>query len=367
MRPFMTPSREAWGPRLVALLALFATQCSPTIRPAKFLGARDYPTPAEPSGPFDGQVVDQITAEPITGATVVAVWSYDEGQGLIGPSGSDVVTLTTDIAGRYRVPPAPAHAHGPNTRLVSFELIVYKRGYVSYRSNLRSDGSSRHDFTQRLNRVEMRKWQDSDSHAEHLLFLSPPPVLQQQVRWERNTANLDLYREQTGRIPHVATPEAPATDEPELQLLDATALIPESAVKLRTGYTGAFDIVALGDLPRTRFYQGLLYRAVEHETSWDFSYRVWKAPPQGLDNVRSTFAETLPDTQVTTEITPETWVYDGDSARVVAFLDRDHETAVFVACLPLQCADIETVILLARLAHERIDLVTVASVEEDSP
>src|SRR5690606_33302389 len=112
---------------------------------------------------------------------------------------------------------------------VDAHLIVYKRGYVGYRSDAVGAGGPRSDFTVRHNRVELRKWQNSDSHADHLLFLSPPRELHNDVRWEAELANLDLFRALGGaggpalpvedeEVAGPATPEAP-------EVLDASALL----------------------------------------------------------------------------------------------------------------------------------------------
>lgn len=341
---------------LLSLVTAAATACSPLVRPARFASARDRVTDVTLRGPFDGQVVDETTAEPIQGATVVGVWSYDDGDGLVGPAGSEVIELKTDQAGRYRIPEAPMRKRGPYMRLVSFEMVVYKRGYVGYRSDRRLDGTPRTDFTLRHNRVQLRKWRDTDSHAQHLLFLAAPATVVGLSSWEREAANLDLYRE-LGGLAAGAPPATAQTDEPEgtLKLLDALSLLRPEDVRRRTGYTEAFEVKELGDLVRTHFYHGVHLQAVDREQAWDVAYRVWKDPPGGLDPVIETFETTLPGVAVTGEITPETWVYDSDDVRAVAFLDRDRDVAVLLTCGAMQCADIETAIILAGFLAEKLD------------
>ncbi|MCH9680959.1 MAG: hypothetical protein K0V04_05970 [Deltaproteobacteria bacterium] len=365
-RPSATSSRLApaeGGARrdglvVLALIALvWAAACSPVVRPARFASAKDRVTDVTLRGPFDGQVVDETTAEPIQGAVVLAVWSYDQGDGLIGPAGSEVIELKTDQAGRYRVPEAPMRKRGPHLRLVSFDLIVYKRGYVGYRSDRHLDGTPRTDFALRHNRVQLRKWRDTDSHAEHLVFLAAPASVLQLASWEREAANLDLYRELGGEAagPAGTDPEQPTA---ALQLLDATGLLAPEDVRRRTGYTDAFDIKELGDLARTHFYHGVHLQAVDRDEVWDVAYRVWQKPPGGLDPVVQTFEATLPQVGVTGEITSETWVYDSDQVRAVAFLDRDRDVGVLLTCGAMQCSDIETVIILASFVFDNLDDLT---------
>ncbi len=331
-----------------------AAGCSPIVREARFRGAKDRVTDASLLGPFDGQVIDQATSEPISGATIVGIWSYDTGDGLIGPFGSETVEVKTDQAGRYRIPAAPLKIRGRYVRLVDWTLVVYKRGYVGYRSDVTFEGRPRTDFTLRHNKVELRKWRDTDSHAQHLLFLAPPPAIQKLVAWEREAANLDLYREAGGQ-----TATALPTDQPgpstTLQLLDATELLPPEEVRRRTGFTGAFDRGELGDLAHTHFYHGVHLQAIDREEEFDVAYRVWKDPPGGLDPVVETFEATLPGVSPTAEITDETWVYDSDKVRAVAFLDRERNLGVLLTCGGKQCVDIETAIILTGFVFENLD------------
>lgn len=329
--------------------------CSPIVRPARFAGARDRVTEATLEGPFDGQVVDETTAEPIQGATVVGVWSYDQGDGLQAPSGSEVVEVKTDQAGRYRIPHAPRHGGAARPlRMVSFQLVVYKRGYVGYRSDRLLDGAPRNDFAQRHNRVQLRKWRDTDSHAQHLVFLAAPIAIAKLSAWERESANVDLYRELGGQAAGPA-PAAPGEPKATLQVLDARRLLTPEDVRRRTGYTDAFEVKELGDLARTHFYHGVHLQAVDRDEVWDVAIRVWKDPPGGLAPVVETFEATLPQVTVGSEVTPETWVYDGEQVRAVAFLDRERNVGVLLTCGAMQCVDIETAIILAGFVHGNLD------------
>ncbi len=345
------------GAALLGATVLAAAACSPIVRPARFAGARDRVTDVSLEGPFDGQVVDETTAEPIQGATVVAVWSYDQGDGLQGPSGSEVIEIKTDQAGRYRIPTAPRHrglAARP-LRLVSFQLVVYKRGYVGYRSDRLLDGTPRYDFAQRHNRVQLRKWRDTDSHAQHLVFLAAPAAVAKLSAWEREAANVDLYRELGGEAAGPA-PVDPATQpKTALQVLDALPLLQPEEIRRRTGYTEAFEVKELGDLARTHFYHGVHLQAVGRDEVWDVALRVWKDPPGGLQPVVETFEATLPQVAVSGEITPETWIYDSDDVRAVAFLDRERNVGVLLTCGAMQCVDIETAIILASFVHGNLE------------
>ena len=340
---------------VVALLGLAA--CGPLPRPAPFPGARGAVPESRLEGPFDGVVLDAGTDEPLAGALVVGIWSFDRGDGLAAPAGSVVVRTTTDPAGRYRVPRLPRRPRGPALRLSRFVLVVYKRGYAAYRSDAAPDGRTRTDFTVRQARIRLTKWREQDAHALHLAYLAPPSVLEGDVMWAYDAANAEL----AGRTaPAEARPEpegagaAPARAD-TVEVLDATAVLPPDEVIRKTGFIGTFDVADLGDLPPTAFYHGLHLEAVDHDETWDVAVRVWKDPPGGLDEVRATFEATLPGVEPGDAVTDTTWVYDAEDVRAVAFLDTDRNAAVLLSCGGNLCPDTATAIVLARMVHERLD------------
>lgn len=355
-------------------LALGLSACAPIVRPAPFKGARNQVTDTSLVGPFDGQIVDADTGEPLQDATVVGVWSYDRGVGFISPSGSETISIQTDEAGRYRIGRAPLHKRGRSLRLVSFHLVVYKRGYASYRSDTLLGGGARRDFTGRHNRIELSKWRDRDSHADHLLHLGAPREVARVADWERRQANLDLYAALLGTTTEQPSSSAggelePGPGTPKDLWLDASALIYPEDVAMRTGYDGEFVVEDLGDFERTDYYHGVLFRAVDREESYDFSYRVWHQPSGGLEPVVEIFNENLP-VELSTEVTDETWVYEAPDSgyRGVAFVDRDSETGVLLSCGPDQCIDIDTAIILAKYVQGRLDrLSTIEAGPEPEP
>lgn len=366
------PALPVIGAALPMLLACVVA-CAPIVRPAPFQGARNQVTDTSLIGPFDGQIVDATTGEPVQDAVVVGVWSYDQGDGFIGPSGSETISVQTDDVGRYRIARAPLRVRGPSLRLVSFHLVVYKRGYAGYRSDTEFEGATS-DFTGRHNRIELTKWRERDSHAEHLLFLAPPREVARVADWEQSQANLDLYRALSGAV---AVPGGEGDDEGDTgegetgetgevgpdehegQWLDAAGLIGPEEIAMRTGYDGEFELEDLTDFPRTPFYHGVLVRAVDRDESHDFSFRVWHRPPGGLDPIITLFRENLP-VEATGEVTDETWIYiEPDTEyRGVAFIDRSRETGVLISCGPQQCADVDTAIILAKFIQDRLDALT---------
>jgi len=330
------------------------------------VGAADVVTDATLVGPFDGQILDAATGEPIRDALVVGVWNYDAGDGFIGPAGSETVRVTTDDAGRYRIPAAPLRIRGANVRLVSFHLLVYRRGYVAYRSDAQVDGTPRTDFSVRHNRIAMRKWRDDDSHADHLMFMSAPRDIGMASAWERDAANLDLYRalggddsqaveDPTAGIGDAADRPAGETQTPTPRgLLDATSLLPPTEVAKRTGDEGSLTVSQLPeDLERTAYYHGIALQATDRDATWDVTYRVWWRPPEGLDGVIETFGATLPGVGPSGEVTAETYLADSETVRVVGFVDREADAAVLLTCGVEQCPDMATAIILAKYVQSR--------------
>ncbi len=323
-------------------------------------------TDASLKGPFDGQILDAATGEPVADATIVAVWSYDHGDGFLAPRGSDVYEASTDEAGRYRIPECPQTVTGSTVRLVSFELLVYKRGYVAYRSTELPNGRPRTDFTVRHNRIELEKWRETDSHAEHLMYLGAPKAIQQDAFWEQDLANLELYRQQGGQAPGDAAVEDPsATNKPDApsepkvaQLLDASGLLTPADAQTRTHYSGTFTVTEPTDLRRTNFYHGVHLKADDHDASWDLIFRVWSDPPGGLVPVVETIEETLPGVEVSSEVTDETWVFEGQGVYAVAFVEREQKVGVLLTCGDNQCADLATAIILAKTVLRNLENLT---------
>ncbi len=343
--------------------ATLLAACSPVVRPAPFKGFRDVVTDASLRGPFDGQILDAATGEPVADATVVAVWSYDHGDGFIAPRGSDVVEATTDEAGRYRIPECPQTIDGNTVRLVSFELLVYKRGFVAYRSGELPGGRPRTDFNVRHNRIELEKWRETDSHSDHLMYIGAPRAIQKDAFWEQDLANLELYRQQGGQVPgdeKAADPTQPTKPEPEqkpevAQLLDASGLLTPEDVQTRTHFSGTFTMTEPTDLRRTSFYHGVHLKADDRDAQWDLIYRVWSDPPGGMDPVVDTIRETLPGVKVSGEVTDETWVFEGQGVYAVGFVDREENAGVLLTCGDEQCADLATAIILAKAVHRNLD------------
>lgn len=143
-------------------------------------------------GPFDGQVLDQSTASPLTSALVVGTWAFEEPGGLASPESSYSVSVVTGSDGNYSLPSLPAGRQFAGL-LRRFTLVVYKAGFVGYRSDLRfDDRSPRHDFVQRGNVVRLERFPQGESHAKHLVFLGSGAALRGAAQSEIIAASLEL-------------------------------------------------------------------------------------------------------------------------------------------------------------------------------
>src|SRR5262249_57445939 len=134
-------------------------------------------------------------------ARVGAAWTFQGGVGLVGPDGAVQKEIETDGEGGYSVPRLSDMPGGLSTRVTSFTLVVYKRGYVGYRSDrFFSDGARRTDFAQHGNHVRLERFGDEMSHARHLAFIAGPQAVRKPPPWE------------VGRPP--PSPQAPRSPAP---------------------------------------------------------------------------------------------------------------------------------------------------------
>lgn len=181
--------------------------CAGGVVRAPFPARPDTVVPGSLVGPFDGVVLDQGTSEPIAGALVLASWAFESPRGLLSPYASYSTSVVTEIDGTYRLPALPRFQNHPSSLLRRFTLVVYKAGYLGYRSDLRTDDRTpRHDFAQRGNTIRMDRFPQGESHARHLVFLGAGSLLQRSAQAEGKQAALELTE---------ASPVPPADPSPE--------------------------------------------------------------------------------------------------------------------------------------------------------
>lgn len=179
-----------WG----VTLALFSglAGCMGPVAKAPYAGRLGSGQAGSLLGPFEGQVLDQSTASPLGSALVVGTWAFQQTGGIAAPESSYTVTAITGGDGAYVLPSLPAGRQFAGL-LRRFTLVVYKAGFLGYRSDLRfDDRSPRRDFVQRGNVVRLERFPQDESHVRHLVFLGGGPALRGAAQAEIISASLEL-------------------------------------------------------------------------------------------------------------------------------------------------------------------------------
>jgi hypothetical protein len=210
-------------------------------------------------------VTDAQAGRPIAGAVVWVSWRFCEGTSVCIPAGTDTWSGETDADGRYVVPRLTRFPGA--VRLDGLTLVVYKRGFVVYRSDrillTRADETKedvtvpRRDFAQTQNVVRLERFPENGSHAEHLAFAGGSGALRAAMRAEALQASLDS----------ASTPNAPAA-------LDATALLSVEELRQISGSLDEMLIDRLDDRPRTVRYDSAHFRAQGRGEEFDAAFRV---------------------------------------------------------------------------------------------
>jgi hypothetical protein len=339
-----------------SLLALAA--CSMTqVRPAPFRARPDSVEPGDLRGPFDGKVIDSETDRPIAGAQVYAVWSFIDGTGFIGPAGYAEHLGTTDAEGRYVVPEL-AKEPPPGARLGGFRLVVFKRGYVAYRSDRRfEDSGPRLDFTQRRQEVRLERWRSDISHVKHLRYIGGGATLAELTRWEVPEAAAEL-----GGRPAPDTAVARGDGEgPKLRPagppLPAQQLLVPADIAEVTGFTGEFDVSDLGDEPPSPQYNSVHLRAKNQGEAYDVAARVWHVSADESDALFTKLTKELPGVKEGDELGDRSLRAVSAEGDILgfAFVDKSRGVVLLVQCGASQCKSGDTVFAIAKRMKERAD------------
>ncbi len=340
------------------LLVLVASACGGTlVREAPFRARPDSIESGDLRGPFSGRVLDADTARPITGALVFASWRFVEGYGLEGPAGWRQHVASTDAGGGYVVPRLE-DGPGGSARLADFRLVIYKRGYVAFRSDRRfEDFGPRTDFTQRGQVVELARWRPEASHVRHLRYVGGGPTLSELTSWERDEAIAELAGER--RPAPVATPGEPSAPgtPPPAPVLQAEKLLLPADVVAQTGFDGTFDVGELGDEPSTASYDSVHFQARGRSETFDVAMRVWRLTPEEAQKQFERLLGELPGAIEKNELGDRSVraATAGGEILGLAFLDSPRGSVVLLQCGASQCRSHEKVLALARLVRERLE------------
>jgi hypothetical protein len=317
-----------------------------SVRTAPFRVRPDAAAPGSLRGPFTGRVVDATTKAPIAGALVYASWSLERGTALPEPAGFREVVGSTDAGGNYRI--APPGDLPPGARITDFTLLVYKRGYVAYRSDRRFyDLGPRMDFAQTANQVLLERWRNELSHARHLRFVGSGTAVAALTQWELADASAELE----GKRP--SGEDLRPGREGGVYVV-AAQLLTDADIKARTKYEGQFETGPLSDEPDTATYSSQHFKALGRPETWDVAIRVWR-----LDSAKATeryeeLLTQLPGVQEKDDVASRSFVANENDIRGVGFLDGPRGVVVLITCGVNQCTSTDDTTSLAQTVHTRL-------------
>ncbi len=335
--------------RIAILLAACAapSACAGTAaRTAPFRVRPDAADAGSLVGPFDGRVVDATTKAPIAGALVYGAWTLERGAALPEPAGAKEFVGSTDAAGYYKVP-----ALGPlprGVRVTEFTLLIYKRGFIAYRSDRRfADLGPRMDFAQRANQVLLERWRNDLSEARHLRFVGSGTAVAALTAWELADASAEL----DGKRPQ-GDDLRPGRGEG--QYVVAAQLLTEADIKKRTRYDGSFETGPLADEPDTANYSSQHFKALGRPESWDLALRMWRLEPGKAQDRYEELLTQLPNTAEKDEVGTRSFTATEGDIRGYGFLDAPRGIVVFINCGTNQCTSPDDTTALARIIYDRI-------------
>ncbi len=340
-----------------ALWGVAGAACGPIIDRAPFPSRPDSVRPADLLGPYDGKVVDADSERPIAGAIVAASWAFERGIGAAGPLDAEEVVTQTGADGRYTIARLSRLPTGMSARVRRFTIIVYRRGYVGWRSDRRFPGrQARRDFSQRGNLVRLERWQPTFAHGQHLMFLGGGARLREAAAWEAEQAGLDLDGEASGRSGTVgSTAGAPVA------MLNIAGLLTDDEIRGVTGYVGTFDDGKLADLPTTEFYDSRHFKAKGRTESHDVGLRVWRLGAAAAEVQYGKLQKDLPKANITDEIGDASFRAQTGQIQGLVFLVRERGVVVSLTCGAGQCTDSSQIVRLGKLVESRLPELPEAS------
>jgi hypothetical protein len=332
--------------KLVVLLALVQAACvESSIRTAPFRSRPDAADAGSLRGPFTGRVVDATTKAPIAGALVYAAWTLERGTALPEPAGSREVVGSTDAGGNYKIASLGSLPSG--VRVTDFTLLVYKRGYVAYRSDRRfHDLGPRMDFAQDGNQVLLERWRNELSHARHLRFVGSGTAVNALTQWELADASAELE----GR--RVAGEELRPGREGNYVV--AAQLLSENDIKARTKYDGQFETGPLSDEPDTATYSSQHFKALGRPETWDVALRLWRLDPGKATERYEELLSQLPGVSEKDDLASRSFTANENEIRGVGFLDGTRGVVVLLTCGTNQCTNLEDATALAQGVYNKL-------------
>ena len=333
---------------LFALATLLASAACVTgnVRTAPFRVRPDSADAGSLRGPFNGRVLDVTTHAPIAGALVYAAWTLERGSALPEPAGAHEFVGSTDAGGNYRVPSLTSIPAG--TRITEFSLLVYKRGYIAYRSDRRfSDLGPRMDFAQEDNQVLLERWRNELSHARHLRFVGGGTAVAALTQWELADASAEL----AGKRPNGEDIRPGRGEGPYVV---AAQLLTDADIKARTKYDGQFETGPLSDEPDTATYSSQHFKALGRPETWDVAIRVWRLDPGKAQERYDELLTQLPGIQEKDEVASRSFQAAENEIRGVGFLDGQRGVVVLITCGVSQCSSIDDAVFLEQQVYSKL-------------
>ena len=331
-----------------ALVAVVLGGCvESAVRTAPFRVRPDAPEAGKLAGPFNGRVVDATTHAPVAGALVYGAWTLERGTALPEPAGAREFVGSTDANGGYAIPELASIPKG--TRVTEFTVLVYKRGYIAYRSDRRfNDLGIRLDFAQKDNQVLLDRWRSDLSHARHLRFVGSGTAVAALTQWELADASAELDGKRA------AGSEDVRPGRGEGQYVVAAQLLTDTDIKARTKYDGGFETGPLSDEPDTATYSSQHFKALGRPETWDVAIRLWRLEPGKAQERYEELGTQLPGTVEKDDIGSRSFVALENDIRGVGFLDAPRGVVVLLTCGTNQCSSADDAIALANIVYGRI-------------
>ena len=272
-------------------------------------------------------------------------WSLERGAALVEPAGAHEYVGSTDAAGDYKV---PALAHVPSgARITDFTLLIYKRGFIAYRSDRRfNDLGLRMDFAQRENQVLLERWRTDLSHARHLRFVGGGTAVAALTSWELADASAELDGKRGNEDLRPGRGEGP--------YVVAAQLLTENEIKARTKYDGGFETGPLSDEPDTATYSSQHFKALGRPETWDVAIRVWRLDAGKAQERYDELLTQLPSIVEKDDIASRSFLATETDIRGVGFLDAPRGVVVLITCGTNQCSSADDAIALATGVYTKI-------------
>jgi hypothetical protein len=235
------------------------------------------------------------------------------------------------------------------TRVTEFTLLIYKRGFIAYRSDRRfTDLGMRMDFAQDNNQVLLERWRNDLSHARHLRFVGAGTAVAALTQWELAdaSAELDGRRRQNGDDLRAGRGEG--------QYVVAAQLLTDTDIKARTKYDGGFETGPLSDEPDTSTYSSQHFKALGRPETWDVALRMWRLDLGKAQERYDELLTQLPGISEKDDVASRSFVASENEIRGVGFLDAPRGIVVLMTCGSSQCISQDDANALAQIVYTRI-------------